>query len=359
MPLNKTKPRNLSARIFLLGLGLSIIGLVAIYNSSAIEGYTDFQDKFHFVRNQLVWLTLGVTLFFIIQNISLNLIKKATPTILIVSLILMLLVLIPGIGSKLQGARRWLHFGPIGIQPSEFFKLSIILYLSSWLEKGQSIKAFLLFTLISLSLVMFQPDLGTASVIVASAFTLYYISGASLKDMSFFFMLLISLVALLIIVSPYRLRRLQTFLDPTQDPLGSSYHINQVLLGLGSGRFSGVGLGKSRQKYAYLPESTTDSIFVIVGEELGFIGGSILIGMYLAFILSAFNIVEKASTHYQRLLGSGLTLLLLTQVFVNLGAMVALIPLTGMPLPFISYGGSSLITGYISLGILANIAKTK
>ena len=356
---SKAPQKNLSARIFLLGLGLSIIGLVAIYNSSAIEGFTDFQDKYHFVKNQLTWLVLGITLFLVVSNLNLNLIKKATPAVFFVSLGLMFLVLIPGVGSKLQGARRWLSLGPVGIQPSEIFKLSIIMYLATWLETRKPIKAFLFLTLSSLGLVMLQPDLGTASVIVTSAFSLYYLSGANLKDLSYFFVLLSSLVALLIVTSPYRLRRLKTFLDPTQDPLGSSYHINQVLLGLGSGGFSGVGLGKSRQKYAYLPESTTDSIFVVVGEELGFLGGTVLIGLFTAFILTAFNIAGQATTHYQRLLASGLTLLLLTQVFVNLGAMVALLPLTGMPLPFISYGGSSLITTYISLGILANIAKTR
>jgi cell division protein FtsW len=357
MPSAKTK--NLSARIFLLGLGISIIGLVAIYNSSAIEGFTDFGNKYHFVSNQLTWLVLGIILFFVMQNISLDLIKKVTPILFFSSLILMLLVIIPGVGSKLQGARRWLSLGPIGIQPSEIFKLSVILYLASWLEKPKPLKAFLFLILSSLSLIMLQPDLGTASVIIASAFSLYYLSGAKLKDLSYFFILLSVLVSVLIIASPYRLRRLQTFLDPTQDPLGSSYHINQVLIGLGSGGFSGMGLGKSRQKYAYLPESTTDSIFVVVGEELGFIGGTLLIGLFTVFILSAFKIAGLAGTHYQRLLASGLTLLLLTQIFVNLGAMVALLPLTGMPLPFISYGGSSLISTYISLGLLANIAKAK
>ncbi len=350
---------NLSARIFLLGLGISLIGLVAIYNSSAIEGFTDFQNKYHFVKNQLIWLVLGITLFFIIQNISLGLIKKITPALFFTSLFLMLLVLIPGVGSKLQGARRWLSLGPIGIQPSEIFKLSIIMYLASWLEKPKALKAFLFLILSSLTLVMLQPDLGTAAVIVTSAFSLYYLSGANLKDLSYFFVLLSTLVAMLIFASPYRLLRLKTFLDPTQDPLGSSYHINQVLIGLGSGGLSGMGLGKSRQKYAYLPESTTDSIFVVIGEELGFIGGAVLVGLFTAFILSAFNIAQRATTHYHRLLSSGLTLLLLTQIFVNLGAMVALLPLTGMPLPFISYGGSSLITTYISLGLLANIAKNK
>lgn len=355
-----SKPvKNLSARIFILGLGISLIGLIAIYNSSAIEGFTDFGNKYHFVKNQLIWLVLGVTLFFVIQNTSLGLIKKATPIFFFISLFLMLLVLIPGVGSKLQGARRWLSLGPIGIQPSEVFKLSIIMYLASWLESPKPLKTFLLLILSSLALVMLQPDLGTAAVIITSAFSLYYLSGANLKDLSYFFVLLSTLVALLIFTSPYRLRRLKTFLDPTQDPLGSSYHINQVLIGLGSGGFSGVGLGKSRQKYAYLPESTTDSIFVVVGEELGFLGGLGLIALFTIFILSAFNIAGNTSTHYHRLLASGLTLLLLTQVFVNLGAMVALLPLTGIPLPFISYGGSSLITTYISLGVLANIAKNK
>lgn len=351
--------KNLSTRIFLLGLGISLIGLIAIYNSSAIEGFTDFQNKYHFVKNQLIWLILGITLFFVIQNISLGLIKKLTPILFFGSLFLMLLVIIPGVGSKLQGARRWLSLGSIGIQPSEIFKLSIIMYLASWLEKPKELKAFLFVILSSLTLVMLQPDLGTASVIVISAFSLYYISGAKLKDLSYLSILLSVLIAVLIFASPYRLLRLKTFLDPTQDPLGSSYHINQVLIGLGSGGFSGVGLGKSRQKYAYLPESTTDSIFVVVGEELGFIGGAVLIGLFATFIFVAFSIAKNARTHYHRLLASGLTLLLLTQIFVNLGAMVALLPLTGMPLPFISYGGSSLITTYISLGLLANIAKNK
>ncbi len=357
--MTRSQPKNLSLRIFLLGLGLSIMGLIAIYNSSAIEGITDFGNKYHFVKNQMVWLILGIFLFFVMQNISIELIKKFTTSLFFLSLFLMLLVLIPGVGSKLQGARRWLSLGPIGIQPSEIFKLSIIMYLASWLEKPKPLKAFLFLILSSLGLVMLQPDLGTASVIIASAFSLYYLSGANLKDLSYFSVLLSVLVAILIFASPYRLRRLQTFLDPTQDPLGSSYHINQVLIGLGSGGFSGVGLGKSRQKYAYLPESTTDSIFVVVGEELGFIGSMILLSLFTLFILTAFKIANYSSSHYQRLLASGLTLLLLTQIFVNLGAMVALLPLTGMPLPFISYGGSSLITTYISLGLLANIAKTK
>ncbi len=349
--------KNLSTRIFFLGLGLSLIGLIAIYNSSAIEGFADFQDKFHFVKHQFIWLILGIIVFNLIKKIKITTIRQISPTILVFATILMLLVLIPGIGSRLQGARRWIHIGSINIQPSEIFKLSVIIYLASWLEKPQPLKSFLFVIFSALILVMAQPDLGTASVIAISAFSLYYISGAKIKDLAIFFTLISISVAILISISPYRLRRFQTFLDPTHDPLGASYHINQVLLGLGSGGFSGVGLGRSRQKYAYLPESTTDSIFVIIGEEFGFIGGIILITLFTFFLLTAFAIARDTSNQYQTLLAVGLTLLLWTQIFVNLGAMVALLPLTGIPLPFISYGGSSLLTTYIILGILAKIAK--
>jgi cell division protein FtsW len=153
------------------------------------------------------------------------------------------------------------------------------------------------------------------------------------------------------------MRRLTTFLDPTQDPLGASYHVNQILLGLGSGGLTGIGLGKSRQKYAYLPESTTDSIFVVIAEELGFIGASVLVVLLLLLVLTGFKISSKASSQPQKLLSAGIILLLLTQIFVNLGSMVALLPLTGMPLPLISYGGTSLISTFASLGILASIAR--
>jgi cell division protein FtsW len=188
---------------------------------------------------------------------------------------------------------------------------------------------------------------------------MYYLSGAPLRQL----FLLIGgagiLVLLLILASPYRRARLTTFLDPTSDPQGSSYHINQVLLALGSGGIDGVGLGRSRQKFAYLPEATTDSIFAVIGEETGFIGGVVLIGLLLALVLAAFQIAHLASNRYHQLLAAGIASWLAAQTMLNLAAMVALVPLTGIPLPFVSYGGSALVAALSSIGLLVNIARTE
>ena len=204
---------------------------------------------------------------------------------------------------------------------------------------------------------MLQPDLGTALIIVGVSFMTYYLSGAKIKEIFSFGAILAVAISALIILSPYRMERLKTFMDPTTDPLGSSYHINQVLYGLGSGGASGVGLGKSRQKYAYLPEATTDSIFVIIAEEFGFIGSSFFILTFIGLLLASFKVALNVHDKFDKLLSSSISLLFLIQIFVNLSSMVALVPLTGVPLPFISYGGSSLVTNFIALGLLINISK--
>ncbi|MBI1871918.1 FtsW/RodA/SpoVE family cell cycle protein [Candidatus Collierbacteria bacterium] len=259
-----------------LGLFISVIGLIAVYNASVIEGFNTFNDRFYFAKQQLNWLLLGVVAFVI-----------AT-------------------------------------------KLNLIL----------------------------QSDFGTAAIITSICFGLYFISGSGLKEIGILLAVLLLGAFFFIFSSPYRMQRLATFIDPTSDTLGRSYHINQVILGLGSGGMFGVGLGRSRQKYAYLPEAATDSIFAIVGEETGFVGGLVLISLLLSLCLLAFKIAAKARDQHQRLVAVGIALLFSAQTFVNLSSMVALIPLTGVPLPLISYGGSSLITNFISLGILASIARS-
>jgi len=344
-------------RLFFLAILLSLLGLIAIYNSSVVEAFTDFQDKFHFVKNQLVWLVVGIGSFLLLSRFHPRIFSQVSLPIFIFSLLLMLLVFIPGLGPELQGARRWLVLGPIHFQPSEFFKLALVLYLSTWLSQPRPLSHFLALVAFSLLLLLLQPDLGTSVLVASTSFLLYYLSGADLKKLLPVVVAMAGLGLILILSSSYRLRRLTTFLDPTQDPLGASYHVNQILLGLGSGGLTGIGLGKSRQKYAYLPESTTDSIFVVIAEELGFIGASILVILLLFLLLTGFKIAHQASSQTSKLLASGVILLLLTQIFVNLGSMVALLPLTGMPLPLISYGGTSLISTFISLGILASIAQ--
>lgn len=353
----RSSSSRLSLSILLFGVLVACFGLIAIYDASVIDAYRTFGDKFHYVKQQTLWLVFGLVTALITSQVPLAWIKKNAVGLYGFSLLLMCLVLIPGIGSKLLGARRWLILGPIVFQPSELLKITLAVYLAKWLSVPQEFKHFLALVALNVGLIMLQPDLGTAVITIGTAFMIYYLSGAKIKELLVFCLLLLVAISLLIVSSPYRLNRVQTFADPTQDPLGASYHINQVLYGLGSGGLYGVGLGMSRQKYAYLPEATTDSIFVIIAEEFGFFGSTILILLLATLLLSSLKVAAKVEDKFDKLLASGISLLFLIQILVNLGSMVALIPLTGVPLPFISYGGSSLVTNFLALGLLINLAK--
>ncbi len=343
--------------ITILGIFISLVGLLAIYNASVIEGFNTFNDRFYFVKQQANWLLLGIAIYFLISLLKPAIFRRLALPLFGLSVVLMLLVFIPGIGLKLQGARRWLSLGPFRFQPSELLKINLVLYLAVWLQIKKSLKSFIALIVLCLGLVMLQSDLGTAAIVASICFGLYYLSGSNLKDIAIFICVILLGVAALTLISPYRMERLRTFVDPSSDTLGRSYHVNQVILGLGSGGAFGVGLGRSRQKYAYLPEATTDSIFAIIGEETGFVGGVFLIALLLSLCLLAFKVAAATKDHHQRLIAAGIGLLFTSQTFVNLASMVALVPLTGVPLPLISYGGSALITNFISLGILASIAR--
>ncbi len=348
---------SLPLSILLSGILVACFGLIAIYDASVIDAFRTFGDKFHYIKQQSLWLGVGILAALITANIPVTWIKKNVTVIYGFTLMLMFLVLIPGIGSKLLGARRWLIFGPVVFQPSELLKITLAIYLARWLETDKNLKQFLALVGLNILLIMLQPDLGTAIITIGMAFMIYYLSGAKLKEIFAFCAVLFAATAVLILASPYRLNRVQTFMDPTQDPLGTSYHINQVLYGLGSGGLYGVGLGMSRQKYAYLPEATTDSIFVIIAEEFGFFGSTILVLLLAGLLSASLKVALAADDKFDKLLASGISLLFLIQILVNLSSMVALIPLTGVPLPFISYGGSSLVTNFLALGLLINIAK--
>lgn len=341
----------------LLTVFIALIGLVAVYNASVVEAFNTFSDKYYFAKQQLLWLVLGFAVYLVASFFSPKSYKKIAYAFFAFSLLTMILVLIPGLGSRLQGARRWLNLGFVRFQPSELLKVSLVVYLASWLETPKELKKFSFIVATCLGLIMLQPDLGTAVVVASLSFGLYYLSEQKLKNVLLIVGGISLAVIFLILSSPYRLDRLKTFLDPTSDPLGRSYHINQVLLGLGSGGTFGVGLGRSRQKYAYLPEATTDSIFTIIGEELGFVGGILLITLLVSLALLAVKIAKGARDQHSRLLAAGVALFFCAQTFVNLASMVALVPLTGVPLPLISYGGSSLISTFFALGILASVAR--
>lgn len=338
---------------------LSLFGLLMIYDASSFISFRDFHNKYHYIIEQSIWMGLG---FIGMGFFSLFDYKKfyglALP-LLIMAILLLIAVFIPGIGVKVLGAHRWINLRATILQPAEFVKLSLAIYLAAWFstkEKGR-FSAFLLLLGFVIGLVMLEPDMGTAIIILSEALVLYFLSGGKLV---YFFVMgpVVGFVGLLLaLLEPYRAKRLSTFLNPNQSALTSSYHVKQILIALGSGGLTGVGLGNSLQKYAYLPENTTDSIFAIIAEEIGFVGAFILIVILFFVVWRCLSIAVRAKDPFGKLLAGGITAFLGMQMIINLGAQTALLPLTGVPLPFISYGGSSLIVDLCSVGILLNISK--
>ncbi|MDP3726758.1 MAG: putative lipid II flippase FtsW [bacterium] len=338
---------------------LTFFGLLMIYNASSYVAFRDFSDKYYYLKAQSLWIALGFLGLIIFSFFDYHKFYNLALPLLIIAIFLLILVFIPGIGISLLGARRWIDAGVFVLQPSEFVKLSLAIYLAAWFskkEKGRFL-AFLLLLGFVVLLVMLQPDMGTAVIILSLALIVYFLEGASI----FHLLALLPVVSLLgflfIKLEPYRAARLAAFLNPNQSLETSSYHTRQILIALGMGGLTGVGLGNSLQKYAYLPEGTTDSIFAIIAEEIGLVGALILIVLFVIVVWRGFFIAMKTQDKFGKLLAGGIISFLAVQMFINLAAQTALIPLTGVPLPFISYGGSSLIVDLCAVGILLNISK--
>ena len=340
--------------VLLLGFGL-----VMVYDASVVEAEQLFNDKYHFAKLHSVWILIGALAMAVSSRIPTVWWQRGSHILFGASLGLLIMVLVPGWGSQIQGAQRWLTVGPVTFQPAELIKLTSVLYLSKWLLKERPVWNFLALAAGLLFLMMLQPDMGTAIILTATAFFMYYVSGAPLKILGGLGILGILGGLGLIAISPYRMRRGATFFDPTGDLQGSSYHLNQILLSLGSGGWWGLGLGRSRQKFQYLPEATTDSIFAVVGEELGFLGSSLVVITFLGLFWQLTKIVLREQDRGRQLLAAGLTGWLTFQTALNLAGMTSLLPLTGVPLPFISYGRSSLLVQMISVGILLRISLTQ
>lgn len=339
---------------------LTGFGLLMIYEASAVAAFRDFGDRFYFVREQGKWFAVGFSGLLLMMMVSYKKIYHLALPLLVLTIIMLIAVFIPGLGVKTLGAQRWLKFGAFNLQPSELAKLSLVIYLSAWFshpERGRLVSFLILLSILT-GLVVLQPDLGTAVLIMMLAFILYFVAGAPIKHAFLLTPIVITLIVLLSVIAPYRLQRLVSLFNPQSDPLGASYHLRQILISLGSGGLFGLGLGQSLQKYEYLPEATTDSIFAIIGEELGFIGAVSLLLIFLFFLLRGFRIALKAPDKFGRLLATGIVSWIGLQAAINLSSMVALLPLTGIPLPFISYGGSSLIVLLIGVGILLNISRS-
>lgn len=353
----KNQKDKIDRNLLAVTLVLTVLGLIAVADASAPQALSFFSDKFYFVKQQAIWAIFGVLVLFLASRISYKVWEKLAIPIFIVSLLTLILVLIPGVGIKVLGARRWIILGPVSIQPSELIKLALSLFMAKLLSRYNFSLYFLIPIFVVAGLIMFQPDLGTTLIVVAIAISQLFVSGLNL------FYLVGTLISgaflslLLVITSDYRRQRLLTFLKQSQDPLGSDYHIRQVLLALGSGGLFGVGLGQGRQKYLFLPEAASDSIFAAISEEIGFLGSLVLISLFLFFVFRAIKIARTAPDRFSQILAVGIVTWIGVQIFLNIGSMVALVPLTGVPLPFFSYGGSSLVMILLATGILLNISK--
>ncbi|MBI2600915.1 putative lipid II flippase FtsW [Candidatus Daviesbacteria bacterium] len=345
-------------QLLLIVIALVIFGLIMVYDSSVIQALRDYKDGYFYIRQQLIWVGIGGVLAFFLANINYQKLKIMSVPLIAFSLILLIAVFIPGLGVSGGGAHRWLKLGFVTIQPAEIIKLTSVIYLATIFEKKARILPFIILVgLTGFVMAVLQKDLGSTIVFVLTSAIIFFISGGSLM----YFLLAIppAVISLLVLVltSEYRRKRILAFLDPFSDTQGFTYHISQVLIALGSGGIFGLGLGQSRQKFEYIPEVSTDSIFGVIGEELGFLGGIVLISLFVLLIFRGIKIAQQIDDNFGKILALGLTAMLGIQAIVNLSSMVALLPLTGVPLPFISYGGSALVANLMAVGILLNISK--
>lgn len=359
MKSNKPYKKRFLGWLFTIPILLSFIGLFFVFEASSVRSFGQYGDSFHFFKLQLIWIILGIAAMFFFSVFDYQKLYYLALIIMIGTIVLLFFVLIPGIGQESGGARRWIDFGVINLQPTELAKLSVIIYLSSWFVTRERKRFFSFVTLLSILilLIVLQPDMGTAIIVFSLSIIIYFFAGIELWYLVLLLPAALGIFFLLVKIVPYRFKRLLAFFDPALDPLGITYHINQILISLSSGGLLGQGFGASRQKYLYLPEAHTDSIFAIIGEEYGFIGTLLLILVYMYLILRIYQVGVHAKDRFGRLLAFGIFAFFNLQIIVNLAGMVNLLPLTGVPLPFISYGGSNLLVSFILIGIIINIAK--
>ena len=336
-----------------------------IYSASYIWAEYKFNDPFKFVKHQGLFFIIGIIMMLITSKIPYKVYFEKANTLLLISIILLILVIIPGIGTVRNGSRSWFGIGSFGIQPSEFAKLTLIIFTSKYLTKNEKnlkyikkgVLPILGIVILVFGLIMLQPDFGTGMIILVSIIGLLFVSGV---DFKFFIRLgLIGVVGivLLIAIAPYRLERILSFLNPWSDPLGSGFQIIQSLYAIGPGGLFGQGFMNSRQKHFYLPEPQTDFIFSIISEEFGFLGILIVAALFTIIIFKGFKIAQNSGDKFAKFLAFGITFGLAFQAILNLMVVVGLIPVTGVTLPFLSYGGSSLLITLISMGVLLNISR--
>lgn len=352
--------------LILLGAILALLGLgvVMVYSSSAVKGYIQFDDPYHFLKAEVIWVALGLAALVLSFRLDVQFLRRWAKPALYLAIAMLILVKVPGIGRKVNGADRWIGLGPLSVQPSEVIKLAMVLVMAHLLAlKPHQIQFFRkgLLPVLGLlglvaGLIMLQPDLGTTLAIAGTTFFMLIAAEARVGHMVALGGTGLGLVAAAIAAAPYRMRRIFAFLDPWADPSGKGYQTIQALLALGPGGLFGLGLGQSRQKFLYLPENHTDFIFAMVGEELGFIGATLVVLLFFLVAWRGFRTAMAAPDIFSGLLAVGITSLISIQAMINMGVVSGILPVTGITLPFLSYGGTSLVFSMLAVGVLLNIS---
>jgi cell division protein FtsW len=352
--------------LLLAVMALTAIGIVMVYSASSVRSYISSADPAAQGLEQLVWAGVGLTGLVVAMRIDFRHLRYLAIPIFVITLVLLAVVLIPGVGAEINGSRRWIVIPGVGtLQPAEFAKLAVVLYLAHWLDRrGRAVRSFwngvVPFALLvapGFFLIAAEPDLGTAGVYAVVAVSIFFMAGANMLYLGAIGAAVIAAAWLMITATSYQLDRIQSFLDPFRDPLGTGYNTIQALLALGLGGLTGLGLGESRQKFLYLPAPSTDFIFAIIGEEWGLVGTLTVVALFVVIAFQGYRIAIHAPDTFSGLVACGITTWLVVQACINMMVVTALLPVTGIPLPFISAGGSALTINLAAVGILLSISR--
>ncbi|QPC46257.1 stage V sporulation protein E [Mangrovibacillus cuniculi] len=362
MPFKKSNPDFI---LLLVTFTLLAIGLIMVYSASAVWADYKFNDSFYFAKRQMLFAGVGIVAMFFIMNVEYWVWRKWSKVLVIICFILLVAVLIPGVGMTRNGSTSWIGVGAFSIQPSEFMKLAMIAFLAKFLSENQkhiiTVKKGLFPSLglvfLAFGMIMLQPDLGTGTVMVGTCVVMIFVAGARIAHFAFLGLLGVAGFVGLVLSAPYRMKRITSFLDPWSDPLGSGFQIIQSLYAIGPGGLFGLGLGESRQKFFYLPEPQTDFIFAILAEELGFIGGTLILLLFGVLLWRGVRVALGAPDLYGTFIAIGIISMVAIQVMINVGVVTGMMPVTGITLPFLSYGGSSLTLMLMAVGVLLNVSR--
>lgn len=360
----KNKTKTVDTVLLSAVLALLALGIVMVYSASSVSAEVHFGDSYYFLKRQLIWTVLGIVAMLVVMRIDYHWWRSLAGVILAGTVVLLLLVLVPGLGKTVNGAQRWLGTGGFYLQPSEIAKLGMAVFTAAYLARcdkkierfWRGIVPMLAVLSVIFALILAEPDLGTALAIGAVVFILLFTAGARVVHLASLGLVGLVGVIAAIWLEPYRMKRIFAFLDPWADPLGSGYHIIQSLYAIGSGGLFGVGLGRSREKFLYLPEPHTDFIFAVLGEELGLFGTLTVLFLFFLLIWRGLRAAMHTTDRFGALLAVALTGMIAVQAIMNIAVVTASMPITGIPLPFLSFGGSSLIFTMIGVGILLNIS---